>query len=203
MNKYYRRFVMWVMNTELYKYTLQYIIPDIRFTMKYTQMTGIQFNKMYSLLKPGDVILTVDKRKLTSLLIPGTFSHAAMCIDKNSDWEVSEMTHDDYTKSCFFDVCKESDRVVILRVNCTTCFEGSVEHAITKCKEFEDVKYDTQFDLNIHTLYCSELIYQSYINNSLQVCLDDFIGLGRQYISPDGLYNAKQLRVVVDSDQIA
>jgi hypothetical protein len=30
--------------------------------------------------------------------------------------------------------------------------------------------------------------------------LEDFVGLGRDYISPVGLYHAKNLKVVIDSD---
>ena len=124
----------------------------------------------------------------------------AMCVSLNKKWEVSEMTHDDYTKSCFFDICKESDRVVIMR--CKNITYEKLNDAIDKCKSLVDAKYDSEFSLGISALYCSELIYASYEDNLIEANLEDFVGLGRPYISPVGLYHAKNLKVVIDSDLI-
>ena len=198
MNKLYRRTVGFIMQTKLYRYLLKHVIPYIRFTTYYTKLKGKKYHALYQQLIPGDVILTIDKKKLTTLLIPGEFSHAAMCVSLDKKWEVSEMTHSDYTKSCFFDICKESDRVVIMR--CKKITHEELTKAIKKCKSFEDAKYDTEFSLGIKELYCSELIYVSYENNLIKANLEDFVGLGRDYISPVGLYHAKNLKVVIDSD---
>ncbi len=200
MKSLYRKLVNWVMHTRLYKYLLKYVIPYIRFTTYYTNLRGKKYHLLYEKLRPGDVILTIDKKKLTTLLIPGEFSHAAMCVSLNKKWEVSEMTHDDYTKSCFFDICKESDRVVIMR--CKNITYEKLNDAIDKCKSLVDAKYDSEFSLGISALYCSELIYVSYEDNLIEANLEDFVGLGRPYISPVGLYHAKNLKVVIDSDLI-
>jgi hypothetical protein len=177
---------------------LKHVIPYIRFTTYYTSLRGVKYHKLYDELLEGDVLLTIDKKKLTTMLIPGEFTHAAMCVSLDGKWEVSEMTHSDYTKSCFFDICKESDRVVIMRPRWYK--PSDIENAIEKCKSFDGAKYDVEFDLGIHALYCSELVYQSYEDNFLQADLDDFVGLGRPYISPVGLYHADNLEVVIDSD---
>ena len=103
------------MRTRLYNHVLKHIIPYIRFSTYYPSLNGKQFNRLYDQLLPGDVILTNDKKKLTTMLIPGDFAHAAMCVGKGCDWEISEMTHNDYDKTTFFDVCRMADRVVILR----------------------------------------------------------------------------------------
>ena len=200
MKGLYRKFVRWIMQTALYRYLLKHVIPYIRFTTYYTNLRGIKYHQLYNVLKPGDVILTIDKKKLTTLLIPGEFSHAAMCVSLDEKWEISEMTHTDYTKSTFFDICKESDRVVIMR--CKECADDDIAQAIKKCKSLEGAKYDTEFTLGIHALYCSELVYQSYGNNLLQADLSDFVGLGRLYISPVGLYHAGNLCTVIDSDDL-
>lgn len=199
MKTLYRRTVNWLMSTRLYKHLLKHVIPYIRFTTYYTSLRGIKYHLLYNQLQAGDVLLTIDRKKLTTVLIPGDFSHAAMCISKDETWETSEMTHDDYTKSTFFDVCKESDRVVIMRPKLS---QQEIDEAIEKCKSFEGLAYDSSFDLGIKTLYCSELIYQSYANNSLQANLEDFAGLGRPYISPTGLYHAKNLTTIADSDKL-
>ena len=198
MGKLYRRFVGWVMQTRMYRYLLKHVIPYIRFTTYYTNLRGKKYHALYEKLEAGDVILTIDKKKLTTLLIPGEFSHAAMCVSLDKRWEVSEMTHTDYTKSCFFDICKESDRVVIMR--CKKITEEQLSTAIETCKSMKEAKYDTEFSLGISALYCSELIYVSYENNLIQANLEDFVGLGRPYISPVGLYHAENLEVVIDSD---
>jgi hypothetical protein len=198
MGKLYRRFVGWVMQTRMYRYLLKHVIPYIRFTTYYTNLRGKKYHALYEKLEAGDVILTIDKKKLTTLLIPGEFSHAAMCVSLDKKWEVSEMTHTDYTKSCFFDICKESDRVVIMR--CKKITEEQLSTAIETCKSMKEAKYDTEFSLGISALYCSELIYVSYENNLIQANLEDFVGLGRPYISPVGLYHAENLEVVIDSD---
>lgn len=200
MNKsLYRITINYIMHTKLYKFMLKHVIPYIRFTTYYTNLKGWKYHKLYRALRIGDVILTIDKKKLTTILIPGEFSHAAMCVSRDLNWEVSEMTHDDYTKSTFFDVCKESDRVVIMR---PTLSRDQVNRAVGKCKSFEGAEYDSSFDLGLKSLYCSELIYQSYQDNSLNANLEDFVGLGRPYISPEGLYHAENLKLIIDSDKL-
>ena len=110
-----KRLVVWLTNTKLWAWLLIKVVPFIRFTTYYTDFRGHQFIIGYKRLQPGDIILTKDKRKLTTVLIGGEFTHAALCVNLGRPYEIAEMTHHDYTKSFFFDVCKESDRVVILR----------------------------------------------------------------------------------------
>jgi len=162
-------------------------------------MRGIKYHEGYKKLLPGDIIVTNDRKKLTSLLIPGEFSHAALCISKDQKWEVSEMTHTDYTKSAFFDICKESDRVVILR--CDVWKKSYVLEVIKKCKGFVGAKYDQEFELGVEALYCSELVYMADFKKLLDVNLDDLAGLGRLYLSPDGLFKAKNVKIIWDSDK--
>jgi hypothetical protein len=200
MKKIYRHIVFWLMETSFYRNLLKNIIPYIRFSTYYTKLRGSVYHRLYKKLEPGDVLLSLDRKKLTTLLIPGDFSHASLCVDIASDWEVSEMTHNDYTKSTFFDICKESDRVVIMRlINATPM---TLVDAVSRCKGFEGATYDVRFDLGIESLYCSELVYQSFKDNVLGASIDDLVGLGRPYISPTGLYRAKNLILIADSDDL-
>lgn len=200
MQKIYRRFMLWLMSTSAYSYVLKHIIPYIRFTTYYTSLRGWKYHLLYGFLEPGDIILTIDRKKLTSLLIPGEFTHAAFCVSKDGEWEVSEMTHNDYTKSCFFDICKESDRVVILGVKDVTY--ADIVEAIKKCKNFQDAEYDYVFGLGVKALYCSELCFESWGNEKLKANLEDLVGLGREYISPTGLFKAKGVYLKIDSDDL-
>ena len=187
------------MRTKIYNHTLKHIIPYIRFSMYYPSINGKQYSRLYMALRHGDVILTTDKKKLTTMLIPGEFAHAAMCVAKGTDWEISEMTHNDYDKTTFFDICRMSDRVVILRPQLE---QHVIERAIEKCLSLEGAEYDNAFSLGIEALYCSELIYESFEGNSIEVNVDDLMGLGKPYISPGGLYHAKKLKIVIDSNDL-
>jgi len=192
--------LVWLMNTQAYGWMLKHVIPYIRFTTYYTSLRGAKYQDGYRKLEPGHIILTIDKKKLTSLLIPGDFAHAALCVSKFStsgNYEIAEMTHTDYTKSYFFDLCKEADRVVIMK--CHDWDEEYTKKVIAKCIEFEDAIYDVKFGFGVKALYCSELVYQSDFERRLDVNLEDLAGLGREYISPTGLYHANNIEIVWDS----
>lgn len=194
-----RKLLVWVTNTKAWSWLLLKVLPFIRFSMYYTDFSGRQFYVGYRRLKAGDIILTKDKRKMTTLLVGGEFTHAALCVNLRDDrFEVAEMTHHNFTKSWFFDVCKESDRVVILR--CKDFDEEYIRHVVEKCHSFSDCAYDVEFDLGTKALYCSELIFQSDFERRLKVDMSDVKGLGRQYVSPTDLYEADNVEVVFDSE---
>lgn len=193
-----KRLLVWFTNTKLWEWLLMKVIPYIRFTTYYTSFKGEQFYAGYWQLKPGHIILTKDKRKLTTVLIGGEFTHAALCVNKGEPFEVVEMTHRDFTSSWFFDICKESDRVVILE--CLDFDDEYIKHVIEKALSFSECKYDVEFELGVKALYCSELVYQADFERRLQIDLSDIKGLGRQYISPTGLWEAQNCCVVWDSD---
>jgi hypothetical protein len=190
----------WLHKTSIYKYVMIKIVPYIRFSIYYTSFTGIKYNTLAKAIKPGDVILCTDNKKLTTMLIPGEFSHAALCVSNDGVWETSEMNQYNYDKTTLFDICKMSDRVVLLRPQLPA---SVIAEAVERCKSFEDVDYDLTFTLNVSTLYCSELVYMSYTGNSLEVNVTDEVGLGKPYVSPIGLYNANKLKVIIDSDDIS
>src|SRR6266498_2616908 len=95
-----RRLILAFMQTSIYRYLLLRVIPFVRLTTYYTSLRGWKCQRGYGLLQPGDILCTVDRKKLTTLLIPGEFTHTAVCVahacgDKGCEWEVSEMTHTD------------------------------------------------------------------------------------------------------------
>lgn len=186
------------MQSKLYAWLLLHVVPYIRFTTYYTSMRGWKYHRGYKLLQAGDILLTIDRKKLTTVLIPGEFSHAALCVAKNAEFEVAEMTHSNFTHSSFFDICKESDRVVILR--CKTFDEAYTQKVVERCLSFEGAKYDIGFELGIQSLYCSELVYQADFERRIGADLTDLVGLGRPYISPTGLRQADNVELVWDSD---
>lgn len=189
------------MRTNFYAWLLLKVIPYLRFSVYYTSFKGYKYHEGYALLQPGDIILTVDSKKLTSLLISRItgqegFCHAAFCVSKNGVFEVAEMTHTNFTKSCFFDICKESTRVCILR--CPDFDDKYIQRMIDRTPLFEHVSYDVLFSFGVESLYCSELVYEYDFDRRLKVDISPLIG-NQPYISPMGLYQAKNVQIVWDS----
>lgn len=200
MQKLWKKALLWFMQTKVYSDLVLKIIPFIRLSTYYTSMRGNQYHEGYKFLKPGVMLLTLDSKKLTTFLVPGDFTHAALCVGdcrSGDGFEIVEMTHHNFTHSTFFDLCKESDRVVI--VECPDWDEEYVKKVVAKALTFEGAVYDVEFGLGVKALYCSELIYQADVEKRLRVDLADLADLGRPYISPDGLYKAENLAILWDS----
>lgn len=174
-------------------------IPFVRFCLYYTSTRGQEYKRGYSILHAGDIILTRDNWKLTTFLIPGEFPHAALCVSKGGDFEVAEMTRVGFRESEFYDICHESDRVVILR--CEDWDDDYIEKVVEACLSLKGTDYDIKFELGIKNLYCSELVVASDPDKRLKVSYKDLMGIGRPYISPMGIYNAENIEVVWDSKE--
>lgn len=213
------------MGTDFYNYIILKIIPKIRFSVNPTSLRGDKYHEGYRALKKGMMIGTIDYSKLTGIIIPkvtgGILSHAALCVSKrDSDipdidypkinpepgqgngLEVVEMTHLHFTFSDFFDICHESERVIIFA--CEDWDEVYTERLVNASLSFRIADYDGEMTLGVGALYCSELIYQAdrIAGNGkgrLQCDLSDLMGLGREYISPDGLLTSKNVIVIWDS----
>ena len=200
LKKAWSKTVLWLMESLLYRWVLRKIIPYVRFSFYYTSMRGQRYLQGYSVLRPGDIILSRDNWKLSSFLIPGDLVHASLCVGKaevSGSFEIAEMVGTGYRRSEFYDICHEADRVVILR--CKDWDDLYVKQVIEACLSFDGADYDIKFDLGIKTLYCSELIVASDTEKRLQVSYADLIGIGRPYISPMGIYSAKNVDIVWDS----
>ena len=94
----FSRGVLWLMESKAYIWLASNVIPYIRFNFYYTKIIGTQYKQGYKALSPGHIILSRDHNKLTSLLVGGTWCHASLCVGKgdSSDFEVAEMTHENY-----------------------------------------------------------------------------------------------------------
>lgn len=204
-----RRIVLSFMQTRFYEWLLKSIVPFIRYTTYYPKFPGYKYLIAYELIQKGDYILTIDIKKLTSYIIGGEWTHAALFIGKAAPVQVHEFTHKDFTQSTFFDVCKESDEIAIFRCNDPRCTPEFIDKVIDKSWSFQLLKYDSSFKLAVETelgfkidaLYCSEHIYEAYFR-ILDVSTEDLAGLGQEYISPVGLSRAKNVTCIFDSRKI-
>lgn len=186
------------MQSSFYEFIVLRILPYIRFSVYYTDFPGWVYQRGYKLLQPGDIILSGDRKKLTSMLIPGSLPHGSFCVAKNTEYEVAEMTHTNWTKSTFFDICKEATRVIIIR--CVDFDDKYIDAMIFYSKSLEDSKYDTQFELGIKALYCFELPYQLDYERRMKLDLSDLVELGRPYLSSVGYMNMPNKIIVWDSN---
>ena len=210
-----------IMNKPWYTKFMKDYLPKIRFSLYYSLPSNERFhnwgpllNDLQSKIKAGDIILTIDEKKLTSLIIgkaTASFSkdksedsfvpgHAALVVATEGDYQVAEMTHLNFTKSTVSDVLYQSTRVVVLR--CDAFDENYVQNVLVPtCNTFTDKVYDQRFQQGIQELICSELVYFADKERRLDVNLDPVLGFN-PYISPVGLYKAKNCKVIWDSNKI-
>ncbi len=197
-----RRSLIRIMNWALYVWFLRDVFPYIRFSWYYTKLRGRNYQQGYDMLRPGDIILTRDDHKLSTLCIPGRYPHAALCvgrIDSGDYHEVAEMLADGYTASNFFDICHESDHVLILR--CEDWDADYIEKVIEKCRTFNASPYDFQFTFGVPALYCSELVYQADFEHRIKLTTADAMGLGIvEYVAPQDILDAPNIYVAWNSD---
>ena len=195
----YRKAILMLFESELYRWLVLKVFPYVRFTCYYTSFRGWKYMRGYRHLEAGNFILTNDKWKLTGLLIPGEWSHGALCINKGGEFEIAEMTHTNFTKSTFFDLCKEATRVSIWE-----CLDWDLEYIyqvlIPTCLSFEGTPYDIRLEQGPKALYCSELIVESDKKKRLKASDEDIMGLGMPYVSPTGLSKAENVRCKWDSN---
>ncbi|MCA6565602.1 MAG: YiiX/YebB-like N1pC/P60 family cysteine hydrolase [Pseudobdellovibrionaceae bacterium] len=190
-----KKLVLWFMQTRLFAWVLKHIIPFVRFTTYYTKMKGDKAMAMLELARPGDFVLTVDKKKLTGMLIPGVVDHAALVGFSDHAYE---MTHEDFKVNHLLNVLFEADRALLMRL--ARIDHEYAEAMIDKCLSFRGAVYDAEFKLGVKALYCSELVYESDYERRIGADLSDLAGLGRPYISPEGLLTASNVHCVLDTD---
>jgi hypothetical protein len=145
-------------------------------------------------VKQGDFLLSSSKFKLTTLLIPGPVDHCAIAVSKD---EVVEMVGTGWRKITLKQFWDESSSQAVLRLK---PWDEAYARAIAdKALSLKNTPYDIHFNLGIEALYCSELCLVCDTENRAQFNLADIRGLGRKYLSPTGVYNAKGCEVVYDT----
>ena len=178
------------------------------------QQWGALERKGYEHLEPGYLIFTIDDKKFTSKVIGSATkeiggekpyfmpSHVALCVAKGRDlsWEISEMTHLNYTKSTWEDVCRQSTRVVIAR--CTDWDDEYVDNTIIPMATspcFQNKLYDNKFQMSLNKLACSELPYHADLERRAKIDLSPVIG-NQPYITPVGWVLGENIEIIWDSD---
>ena len=183
--------------TWLYRWLMWYVVPHVRVSVCHTSMTSRKYRHGVMQMRRGDIILTTDNRALSTICVPGTHTHALLCINR-SERMCAEMTHSGYGEIHVAKAFFHASRVVILR--CPDWDESYIDRVVTKCRSFAGTKYDTQFDLDPDEIYCSELPWQSDVEGRLLVVPSRAWGTGQLVVTPDNLA-AANVDVVFDSDE--
>lgn len=161
-------------------------MPVVRFTVTPPKMNSWQFKEFMAVIRPGDVVFSVDRSKLATVMIGGFWAHVAV-VDK--DLEIVEAHYPKVRRVHAAEFCFTSDIVGILRPR-------SVElrnHIAQECGKFVGMPYDTLFVDGRESLYCSELVWTLDQTNRLGFDTTDEIGLGIGYVAPDDIWQAKNI----------
>lgn len=192
-----------IMHSSIYRWFLVKVLPKARFSTYYTDSTGKMFIEVDSLANIGDLVFIKDRHKLAGKLIPGDWDHVAVIVGaKDGYWIIAEMVVDGFRTVYLFDLLKECDEVML--ANCKDFVSQYDEDYypdkfVNRVLSFRHAKYDIGFTLGVKELYCSELIYAADAEKRIQYDLSDLAGIGKPYISPSGLADAKNLRIKYDS----
>ena len=183
MRSLLRRLALKILSTVPVQFFLSRILPRIRFSTSPPKITGQEWQSFIAMIKPGDLVFSVDRSKLSSVLIPGEWDHVGIV---SEDSMIVEAHFPKVRKIHPFDFCHTSDAVGVLRP-----FPSTAAVLASRCDSFIGIGYDTLFRKGAESLYCSELVWQCDQANDLGFDTSDAVGLGIEYLSPDGLWDSK------------
>lgn len=195
---YLKKIYIWVASSWAWQFLLTWIIPAIRFGGK--PITDAQIQELSSVIQKGDCILLKDPKKLSHILIGGTWSHAAICTSFLDDQYpvFGEMGHAGFQEVNIKKLVGYSTKIAVIRPKDADFTYMKLMGEEARRIGLLSIGYDFIFSLGEKSLYCSELVYLADYHKLYQANLDDLAGLGHPYISPDGLYKAKGAKIVFE-----
>lgn len=129
----------------------------IHFPFTHKKMSSKDYRSCKALMKNGMILLTNTDGELTSMLIPGFWSHVGMIVNPN---EVIEAVGSGVRKVDLIDFILSRDYAVLLQPKWLT--HEQMEEASIIAAANEGKSYDFEFSASTQSFYCSELAYYSY-----------------------------------------
>lgn len=170
-----------------YPYMANNVYPYVRFSTYHTSMTGKDMWIGYDILRPGDIVLSQDNKKLTNILQLGSkYKHVGLCVSKNKDQEIlhSKAKYGVHYVT-FADFCFRADKICILRPKID---KWKIDEIIKNARNKLGKPFDIYFNLDDNKRYaCTELIYFSDNNKYLNLPKNP---------KPDDFYYSKLFDVV-------
>lgn len=142
-----------------------------RLGRKETIMTQELVDMIQDLVRPGDIILSYEAQRFTSMFIKGNYDHASISTNKATIMEaVGDMFVHNYADDGMTNMggvrevpleewLYKKDHVAIVRVKFN---EENRLAAGEFSRSFAGLGYDYAFDINNKKVYCSELILLTY-----------------------------------------
>lgn len=169
-------------------------------------ITGLDYYQIEYLLQPGDIFLTRIRGELTTLIIPGFFSHAAIyCPEGAGDVNefVMEAEGPGVVRTDLVSFLLSKDYVVIRRPRLT---EDQRILAAQYATAQRGLPYDYNFKFSMSgqkAFYCSELVWWSYAQACALAKVEcPFVPvdqLGVATITPDDIYTSNNFNTIYDS----
>ena len=171
------------------------VLPKIRLSTAYGGLTGEEMVRLRQVIRPGDIIFSRDPHKITTLLIPGQWSHVGIVVD---DFMVVEaLPGKGVVASYLHDFCQSAREVALARpyLDNRSTPDLRIKGAIDRALDSIGTKYDGMFTIGPKALYCAELIDHAY-RDSIQFDWSDVWGIGMPYLTPDGVFDGYDVREV-------
>lgn len=169
-------------------------------------VTGKDYYKAWPKLKPGAIFLTKIRGDLTSYIIPGYWSHAAIYAPRTNatvDEMVMEAEGPGVLQTDLVSFMTSKDELVILEPLVSDAIKARAAEIATSQL---GMPYDYAFDFHMSgqkAFYCSELVWWSYAQACLEAKVEcpfePEMELGVPTISPDNIYASLNFHVVYDS----
>lgn len=139
-----------------------------------SKMTRLAVDGFLAVAEEGDILLSYESLRLTSLFIKGNYDHAVILSSKRTIVEaVNPTVHEvDFEEWLF-----KKDKVILLRPRAE---KYTRQLAAANSLSFKEYKYDYSFSLKDKRVYCSELVYLCYALESKNI----FSKLNRNNILP-------------------
>lgn len=150
--------------------------------------------KIATKLQLGDLIFSHNP-SLFSLLIPGDVTHVGVYIGGD---DVAEMLPNGFHYNTIWNFCRRNKRVIVCR--CNDFNQVYVTRFINNINQFKFHKYDFSFNFDVMELYCSEMVYLADDKRVIKCSLEDNLGVGQKFITPQGLLNASNISIIYDTD---
>lgn len=203
------------MLAELHRILLDFLKPFLHWAsgkhlpFTHKKITGKQYYKVLPLLKPGHIFVTKIHGELTSIIIPGYWSHAAIytpMVIGNINEFVTEAEGPGVVQTDLVSFLLSKDEFMVLEPN------GIPDYVQSMAADLANRQVGKPYDYQLvmifgdempKAFYCSGLVWWSYDKACKEFKFPSpFIAkreLGVLTISPDEIANSGNFRVIFDS----
>lgn len=190
-----------IIGNKLVQWLLLKVIPKIRLSTGYGRTSWDDYSAILERALPGDIIFSADRAKISTLLIPGDWSHVGIVAEKHEcKCKIVEAVPEGVRITDLYSFCQTSDEVMLMRpyplsrslVENQEMFDRIMRDRALFAKSLVGRSYDALFSRNNQALYCAELVHEVW-GGFCRFDWSDFLGLGHPYLTPDGIAESPDL----------